>query len=191
MSTRKVLAIGGVFASLVLVIAGVASLVIGYQGREEVRDTLRREQIIGPDDSTIPGQLVDTGAEARAQADIIRFHQLELTGGLTYAEMGRFATPDGDPAGTNVADEAAKDANGKPVANAARNQWITATTLITSLQTAYFAEQVGLFSMVIGAALLLSGIGFAVLTAAALLRWRVLEEEAEAHPAGAMVSKPA
>lgn len=191
MSTRKLLAIGGVFASLVLIGSGIASLVIGYQGREEVRDTLRREQIIGPDDSTIPGQLVDTGSEARAQADIIRFHQLERTGGLTYAQMGRFATEDGNPKGTNVADEAKKDANGNPVSNAARSNWITATTLITSLETAYFAEQVGLFSMVIGAALMLSGIGFAVLTAAALLHWRVIEEKEEGVAAGAMVSKPA
>ena len=191
MSTRKLLAIGGVFASLVLIGSGIASLVIGYQGREEVRDTLRREQIIGPDDSTIPGQLVDTGSEARAQADIIRHHQLDRTGGLTYAQMGRFATPDGDPKGTNVADEAAKNANGDPVSNAARSNWITATTLITSLETAYFAEQVGLFSMVVGGALLLSGIGFAVLIAAALLHWRALEEKEEGAAAGAMVSHPA
>jgi hypothetical protein len=151
-------------------------MVIGYQGRDEVRDTLRRENIVGPEDSTIPGQLVDTGSEAKAQADIIRHHQLTSSNGLTYAEMGRYATPDGNPAGTNDAELAAKDANGKPVANAVRNQWVTATALSTSLNTAYFAEQVGLFSIVMGAALAMTGIGFAVLTFGALARFPLHRE---------------
>src|SRR5690606_49925 len=101
MAPRKLFALGGIIASVTLVAFGIAPIVIGYQGREEVRDTLRREDIIGPEDSRIPGQLVDTGAKAKAQADIIREHQLARTGGLTYAEMGRYATPDGKPKGTN------------------------------------------------------------------------------------------
>jgi len=171
MSPRKLFALGGIVASVVLMAFGIASIVIGYQGREEVRDTLRRENIIGPEDSRIPGQLVDTGAEAKAQADIIREHQLRRTGGLTYAEMGRYATPDGDPKGTNDVNLAAKDENGNPISNAARDQWVTATALSTSLNTAYFAEQVGLFAIVMGVALLLTGIGFAVLTFSALARF--------------------
>lgn len=170
MNKRKYFGIGGFAASAVLVAFGTASAVVGYQGREEVRDTLRQENIIAPEDSTIPGQLVDTGSEARAQAEIMRKHQLESSQGLTYAEMGRFATPDGNPKGTNVADEAAKDANGKPIANAVRASWVTETALTTSLNTAYFAEQVGLFSIVMGVALILSGFGFAVLAYGAL--WR-------------------
>jgi hypothetical protein len=176
MSPRNLFAIGGIVASLVLIVFGVSSMVIGYQGRDEVRDTLRRENIVGPEDSTIPGQLVDTGSEAKAQADIIRHHQLTSSNGLTYAEMGRYATPDGNPAGTNDAELAAKDANGKPVANAVRNQWVTATALSTSLNTAYFAEQVGLFSIVMGAALAMTGIGFAVLTFGALARFPLHRE---------------
>jgi hypothetical protein len=170
MNKRKYFAIGGFAASAILVAFGSVSAVVGYQGRDEVRDTLRQENIVGPEDSTIPGQLVDTGSEARAQADIIRHHQMTASNGLTYAEMGRFATPDGDPKGTNVAEQAAKDANGKPVANAVRNQWVTVTALSTSLNTAYFAEQVGLFTIVMGFALILSGLGFAVLAYGAL--WR-------------------
>lgn len=165
MERKRVFALGGFVASIVLVSMGVASMVIGYAGREDVRDTLRRENIVAPEDSAIPGELVDTGAKARAQADVIRKHQLESSGGLTYSEMGRFATPDGDPRGTNSADEALLDANGKPVANSVRNTWVTATALSTSLNTAYFAEQVALFSIVMGAALILSGVGFAILTA--------------------------
>ena len=108
MSKRKYFAIGGFAAAAILFAFGAASAVVGYQGREEVRDALRQENIVGPEDSTIPGQRVDTGSEARAQADIIRHHQLTSSNGLTYSEMGRFATPDGNPAGTNVAEEAAK-----------------------------------------------------------------------------------
>ena len=61
--------------------------------------------------------------------------------------------------------EAAKDPEtGKPVPNAARNVWVTATALSTALNTSYFAQQVALFSIVMGIALLLTGIGFLVLT---------------------------
>jgi hypothetical protein len=166
--TRKPFVIGGIFASLVLVAFGIAAIVIGYQGRQEVRDTLAQENIIGPADSTIPGQLVDTGAEARAQANIMREHQLKSSGGLTYSEMGRYRTPDDNPKGTNDANLAAKDANGKPMSNPVRDSWVTETALSTALNTSYFAEQVGLFAIVMGVALLLTGIGFAVLTVGAL-----------------------
>lgn len=188
MERKKMFAVGGFVASIILVSMGVASMVVGYSGREDVRDTLRQENIVAPDDSTIPGQLVDTGAEARAQADVIRKHQLESSDGLTYAEMGRFATPDGDPHGTNDAAAALLDANGKPVANSVRNTWVTATALSTSLNTAYFAEQVALFSIVMGAALVLSGLGFAVLTAGSL--WLPLHQHAIAKAATEMLPAP-
>ncbi|MCC7365040.1 MAG: hypothetical protein IT303_11775 [Dehalococcoidia bacterium] len=164
MKPRTVLTAGGVLASLILLVFGAASIVIGLRGIQDVRDTLAEENIIGPEDSRIPGQLVDTGSEARAQADVIREHQLTSSGGLTYSEMGRYATPNGDAAGTNNAEEAAKDASGRPIANAARNQWVTATALSTSLNTAYFAEQVGIFAVVMGVALMLTGLGFGILT---------------------------
>lgn len=177
MPTPKLFAIGGLAAALVLVVSGIASMFVGYQGRNDVRDALRQENIIAPEDSTIPGQLVDTGSEARAQAAIMREHQLARTDGLTYAEMGRFATPDGNPAGTNNAEEAALGDNGQPLPNDARESWVTATALITSLETAFFAEQVGYFAMVMGLALLITGIGLAILTGAAILRLPALEAE--------------
>lgn len=182
MHARKWFVVGGALASAMLLVFGIASLVVGYQGRQEVRDTLAQEKIIGPDDSTIPGQLVDTGSEARAQADIIRHHQLTASNGLTYSEMGRFATPDGDPKGTNDANAALKTADGKPVANAVRDRWVTATALSTALNTSYFAEQVGLFSMVMGVAMILTGGGFAVLTFGAL-RINAAESAREARAA--------
>ena len=191
LNSRTFFVIGGFLAAVLLVGSGVASMWVGYDGRNEVRDTLRAEKIYGPDDSTIPGQLVDTGSEARAQADIMREHQLKSTNGLTYAEMGRFATPDGNPAGTSDANLALKDANGKPVSNAARASWINETALTTSLNTAYFAEQVGNFAIVVGVALVLTGVGFAVLTFGALWQVTAQAKKEKAAEAQAGAGKPA
>ena len=63
---------------------------MGVDGRGYVRDNLAAEKIVGTEDSTIPGQLVDTGAKAQAFAKVMRHHTLESTGGKTYSEMGRF-----------------------------------------------------------------------------------------------------
>ena len=49
-------------------------------------------------------------------------------------------------------------------ANPAREIWVTSTALSTALNTAYFAESVATFAIVMGIALLLSGIGFLILT---------------------------
>ena len=42
--------------------------------------------------------------------------------------------------------------------------WVTETALTTALNTSFFAERVAVFSIVMGAALLLTGIGFFILT---------------------------
>ncbi len=141
----------------------------GIDGRARVGNDLAREKIVGTRDSTIPGQLVDSGAEAQAVANVIRKHTLEATGGTTYAEMPRFIDANGK--GTNDESAAAKDPKtGAPVANGARDLWVTSTALQTALQTAYFAEGVATFAIVMGVALLLSGIGFLILTLRVLPR---------------------
>ena len=63
-------------------------------------------------------------------------------------------------------------ANGRPVDNAARNLWVTETALTTALNTSYMAEQLAIFGIVVGIALLLSGIGFGVLTLGGALKRR-------------------
>ena len=159
---------GGVAASIILIILGVGALVAGVAGREKVQSDLAREQIVGTPDSSIPGQKVDTGAEAKAFAAVMRRHTLEATGGQTYAQMGRFL----DESGKATEDEAAaaKDPKtGEPVENPARNIWISSTAFQTALNTAYFAESVATFVIAIGGALLLVGIGFLVLTARVLM----------------------
>lgn len=169
-SPRTLFVIGGIIASLVLLSFGSASMLIGWQGRQEVRDTLAQENIVGTPDSTIPGQKVDTGAKAKAMADVMREHTLASTNGLTYSEMGKYKTADNNPAGTDDANLAVKDSTGKPVDNPLRQLWVTETALTTALNTSYFAEQVGLFAIVMGAGLFLTGIGFSVLTVGALRR---------------------
>jgi hypothetical protein len=168
---RKIFEWGGIAASVVLILFGIGSIAIGASGLNEVRDNLARENIVGTEDSSIPGQKVDTGSEAKAFADVMRMHALESTGGLTYAEMGRFksaANPD-DPKGTNDEAAALKE-GGAPVSNSARDIWVTETALSTALNVAFFAERVALFSIVMGIALLLTGIGFLVLTLGGAIR---------------------
>jgi hypothetical protein len=171
---------GGLVASIVLIAFGVGSIYTGVDGRDRVQSDLAQEQIVGTPDSTIPGQKVDTGSEAQAFAATIRKHTLEATGGQTYAQMERFVDENGKP--TNDENAAAKDPrSGEPVANQARNIWVTSTALQTALNTAYFAEGVATFAIVMGIAMLLSGIGFLILTL------RVLREpagEAKAAKAG-------
>jgi len=154
---------GGVAASIILIILGVGAMVAGVAGREKVQSDLAREQIVGTPDSSIPGQKVDSGGEARAFAAVIRKHTLEATGGQTYSQMERFLDESGKPTGDEAA--AAKDPeSGQPVENPARNIWISSTAFQTSLNTAYFAESVATFVIAVGGALLLVGIGFLILT---------------------------
>ena len=98
--------------------------------------------------------------------------------GLTYAQIGRFLAKPGTPAkltdgqgGTNDPTVAAIDPTSKqPVSNPARNIWVTETALTTALNTAYMAEQISIFGIVVGVALLLSGFGFAILAIGGALR---------------------
>ena len=167
--TSKLFRYGGIAASIVLIAFGVGAIVTGFTGRDQVRTELAREQIVGTPDSTIAGQKVDTGAEAQAFAKVMRKHTLEATGGQTYSQMGQFL----DKAGKPTSDEKAAAVDpktNKPVSNPARQIWVTETALTTALNTAYFAESVSMFAIVMGFALLLVGVGFLVLTLIALRR---------------------
>ena len=167
---KKWFAYGGIAASIVLIAFGAASIAVGALGFNEVRDTIARENITATPDASkipgvnlVPGQKIDTGREAKEFAEIMRFHALEATGGKTYAEMGRYVAAKGGD--TNDEALAAKDPKtGQPVENGLRNLWVTETALSTALNTSFMAERVALFSIAMGSALLLTGIGFLVLT---------------------------
>jgi hypothetical protein len=209
MSTRKLLEYGGVAAGVVLIAFGVASLVLAIKGHGDVRTQLKQENIVGSPDMTpeaiaqeakdaglpasitlptcnVANETIDTGSEAKCFASYMRIHALESTGGLTYAEMGRYqsaASPD-DPKGTNDEAAAAKDESGQPISNGARNIWVTETALATALNVSFLAESTALFGVVVAIALLLAGIGFIVLAAGGALR-RGQREAKEAQPAPA------
>ncbi|HET9287922.1 MAG TPA: hypothetical protein VFO26_10210 [Gaiella sp.] len=190
MNARRILEWGGLAAGIVLIAFGIGALYMGIDGRSTVRDSIKQEQIVFGDASDPAvvehaeqwaGEQVTTGDQARAFALVMREHTLEGSGGLTYAEMGRFqsaANPD-DPAGTSDEEAAAKDENGNPIANGARNTWVTETALTTALNMSYMAEQLSVFGIVVGIALLLTGIGLMIL-ALAVLGGRFRQEAAVA-----------
>jgi hypothetical protein len=183
---RKPFQIGGIIAGAVLIAFGVAAIYMGVDGRTTVRDSLKQEQIVfgSADDPAIAkhapqwaDKQVTTGTQARAFAEVIHEHAFEGSGNLTYAQMGRFVSAADPKNAAGTSDEAAalKDATGAPVSNSARETWVTATALSTALNMSYMAEQMALFGIVVGIALLLSGIGFIVLTLGGALRRREVE----------------
>ena len=173
----------GIAASCVMICIGIGAVAVGLDGRSTVRDELARENIVGtPDMKKVANEKIDTGQEARDFAAGMRVHTLEATQGQTYAEMPRFLDKNGEPTADEKA-AAVDPKSGGPVSNPARELWVTETALTTALNTSYFAENVATFSIVMGFALLLSGIGFLVLTLR--LPWRHQEEAAASKaPAG-------
>lgn len=194
MSHRKLWEIGGFIAGGLLVIFGIVAIVLGVNAYNTTRDSLKAEGITfgTADDPAVQkyaeqwaGKPVETGDQARAFAKIMREHTLESTGGLTYAQMGRFQSADDptDAAGTNDPTAAAKDDTGQPVANDARNIWVTETALTTALNMSFMAERLSVFSLVVGIALFLTGLGLIILAFAVFGR---AEQEEEAKVASAM-----
>ena len=198
---RKFFEIGGVVAAVILIAFGITSIVMGISGRGTVQDSLKQEQIVGTPDMAptairaeakkaglpsslsfptvaVAGEKIDNGDKARTFAGYMRIHALEATGGLTYAQMGRFMAKPGTPAdqtdghgATNNEQYALVDPKTKqPVENGARNVWVTETALTTALNTSYMAERIAAFGIVMGVALLLAGIGFGILAAGGALR---------------------
>ena len=197
---RKGFEIGGMVAAAVLVVFGVVAIAMGFNGSNTVKNSLKLEQIVGSPDMTpaaitkeaqqaglktfqvpsrsVAGKNINNGDLARAFAGYMRIHTLEATGGLTYAQMGRYTAKPGTAVkftdghgATNDTQYAVTDPKTKqPVENGLRNLWVTETALTTALNTSYMASQLALFGVVVGIALLLSGIGFAILAIGGALR---------------------
>jgi len=181
---RKVLEIGGFFAAAILIVFGITAIVMGFNGRSTVSSSLKNQYIVVTPDMTpaaikaeatkahiyasvkqwptksVAGLTINSGSRARTFAEYMNIHALEASGGLTYAQMPRFATADGK--GTNDPTKALT-VNGAPQDNGARNVWVTETALTTALNMSFMADQLGLFGIVVGFALLLTGIGLAIL----------------------------
>jgi hypothetical protein len=162
-SMSRLFQYAGIAASIVLIAVGIGSAVVGFDARSQVRSDLAREQIVGtPDMAGVANKNIDTGGKAHLFAAGMRKHALEATGGQVYSQMGRYLDASGKP--TNDENAAAVDPKTKqPVENGKRNVWVTETALATALNTAYFAENVATFAIVMGFGLVLTGIGFLVL----------------------------
>lgn len=208
---RRWLQYGGFAAGIVLIIFGVVAIAMGASGRSTVSDSLRKEQIVGTPDMTpaaitaeakaaglknvslpscnVAGKSVTSGTDARCFASYMRIHGLEATGGLTYSQMPRYASADGK--GTNVAAKATKSSGGQPLDNPARTVWINETALSTALNMSYMASQLALFGIVVGVALLLTGIGFIVLAAFGSLGLSAAESKPESLGTEAAVARTA
>ncbi len=199
---RKLFEIGGVVAAAILIAFGITAIIMGFNGRSTVTDSLKQEKIVGSPDMTpaaikaeakdaglavdkinfptlaVAGKAIDNGDRAHAFAGYMRIHALEATQGLTYAEMGRFQAKPDTPkqftdglGGTSDEKYAVLDPKTqRPVDNARRNVWVTETALSTALNASYMADKIALFGVVVGFALLLSGIGFAILAIGGALR---------------------
>jgi hypothetical protein len=190
---KKFFEMGGVIAGALLVVFAIGAIAMGVLGRSEVHKSVALEAIVGSPDMTpsaikseatkaglknidfptcsVANESINTGSEAKCFASYMRIHTLEATGGLTYSQMGRFLDKNGKQ--TNDSALAAVDPKtGQPVENLARNIWVTETALTTALNTSFFAERVALFSIIVGIALLLTGIGFLVLAYLGVLKSR-------------------
>jgi hypothetical protein len=177
MTDRKLVRLGGYVSGGVLILFGIIVIALGIYGVSFTRDHLKEEGIIfcPASDPAVAehaekwaGQPVETGSKALAFAEVMREHTLSSTDGLTYAQMGQYqsaANPE-DKAGTNDPEAAAKDENDQPIPNGARDIWVTETALTTALNVAYMGEMLSYFSIVVGIALLLTGIGFVIISLA-------------------------
>lgn len=200
MRRDQVLRWGGVVSGAILVAFGIVVIVLAIGGRNTVTTELKQQKITGTPDMTpqaikaegakaglknvsyptctVAGESIDTGSEARCFAEYMNVHALEATGGFVYSEMGIYQAKAGAPksqlepgGGTNNTTYAQTDPKtGQPVQNAARNVWVTETAFSTALNTSYMATQLSLFSLFVGIALILAGIGFAILALGATAR---------------------
>lgn len=127
-------------------------------------------------DCGVADEPIDDGTSARCFAQYLRLHALRATSGLTYSQMGRYVARDDAPpeetdfaGGTSNAAYAEQDPEtNQPKDNTSRDLWVTATALSSALNLAYTAEQIALFGVVVGVALLLTGIGLVILAVAVL-----------------------
>ncbi len=127
---------------------------------------------------TVANVPVDNGDHARCFAQYMRIHTLEATQGIPYALMGHYVALSTAPKSALAADGATSDptyaqidpTTKQPIENGARNIWVTETALTTALNASYMAAQMATFGIVVGIALLLSGIGFAILAIGGALR---------------------
>ena len=189
--------IGGFISGAVLILFGIGALFLGINGYQTVGDELSKEQIVGGSDmapaesrrprarlvfrtpspcrpvtSSMRRSTPETRPVAlRSTCASMRWRRRAGSATHRWDRRPSAAKPE-DPAGTSDETAAAKDENGQPVSNGARNLWINETALATALNVSYMAERISVFGIVVGIALILTGIGLVILAFAVFGRNR-------------------
>ena len=189
---RRWLQYGGFAAGVVLIVFGVVAIAMGANGRSTVRDNLRQEQIVGSPDMT-PAAIKAEAAKAagsrtcrsrpaaspawpidqrRPGALLRQLHAHPRARGERRARPTARcrATPRPTARARTTPPRPRRAAPVSRSTTRARNVWISETALSTALNVSYMADQLALFGVVVGIALLLSGIGFIVLAAFGMVR---------------------
>jgi hypothetical protein len=138
---------------------------------------------------SVAGVAITNGDQARCFGQYMKVHTLEATQGVPYALMGRYVALSTAPKSALTPDGATNDTNyaqldpttQQPVANGARDIWVTYTSLTGALNASYMAEQMANFGIVVGIALLLSGFGFVILALGGALenQWAFAKKPAD------------
>ena len=189
MNWRRWLEWGGYAAGAVLIAFGIAVIALALNGRSTVHSSLKDEKITGTADMT-PAAIKEEAAQAgledvslpsllcRRQGHQQRRPGALLRPGTANPRAGgdrrpglrRYATLATDDGKRTTTAKASKGPSGHPLDNPARQVWITETALSTALNVSYMADQLALLSLVVGIALLLTGVGFIILAAGGALR---------------------
>ena len=153
---KRLLIVSSVFSicvGVVLVLGGAWGVMFTYQN-------VASEKIVTPEDASIPNTAVRDPLTLKAQADIIREHTLKTTKDKTYAEMPQ------QVAKLDASGSAVLGTDGKPVMipNAARNIWVTATTLTTALNLGIIAYLVSGLTILFGLSSIWMGVVFGALS---------------------------
>lgn len=134
-----------ILLGVAFLLGGLTTIYLALHQRSHLIEDLRNERLEvadpailltyegarAPEGVEVPTVLIDTAAEADAQARVIRVHTMSSTGGLTYSEMGR------------------EDPN--------RALYITSITLQGALHQAHLGLELTLF--IAGVGLALAGVG--------------------------------
>ncbi|MGA7228389.1 MAG: hypothetical protein WBZ40_03565 [Acidimicrobiia bacterium] len=152
-------------AAIVALVVGIGSFAGGVFGAWYTWDQAVAQDVVTPDDAVIPATPVRGPFTMWAQADIITHHQLASTDGLYYAQMPR-TVAQVDENGQAVLDE-----NGEAVMvpNEARSSWMNATVLTTALSLGVVSYAMAAFAIVVGLALVFTGIVFLYIRKRAVL----------------------
>jgi hypothetical protein len=184
---RKIFPVLLVLIGLGFLVGGSYTVVRGIDARSAVRAELARQDITTTPDARIPNVKVTDANTAQVMADVIQKHVDEITGGRSYAELGRYLTADGkgDTSDENLA---MKDKDGNPVNNPVRDLALTADTLRTGLYTSIMALNmadlvIGLGVAIVVIGLVFGGLGvrFGALPSSALARTLAVQPATAIH----------